>query len=61
MTKRIFYSSFKRTSIDLSYVRGAVKEVADETGVDQGRQQVAPKETSSLSGREEKPLLLATP
>jgi hypothetical protein len=37
VSKRVFDASFKRMAIDLSYVRGSVKEVADELGIDPGR------------------------
>lgn len=37
MNKRVFDASFKRMAIDLSHVRGSVKEVADELGIDPGR------------------------
>ncbi|MER2998979.1 transposase [Pontibacter populi] len=37
MERRVFNASFKRMAIDLSYVRGSVKEVADELGIDPGR------------------------
>ena len=37
MDRRVYDASFKKMAIDLSYVRGSVKEVADELGIDPGR------------------------
>ena len=37
MSKQVFDESFKKMTIDLSYARGSVKEVAEELGIDPGR------------------------
>lgn len=37
MEKRVYDASFRRMAVDLSYARGAVKEVADELGNDPAR------------------------
>ena len=37
MSKRVFADSFKKMAVELSYARGAVKEVAEELGIDPGR------------------------
>jgi transposase len=37
MEKRVYDESFKQMAVELSYVRGSVKEVAQELGVDPSR------------------------
>ena len=37
MSKRVFDSAFKKMAVELSYVRGSVKEAATELGIDPGR------------------------
>jgi transposase len=37
MNKRVYDESFKRMAVELSNARGAVKEVAQELGIDAGR------------------------
>lgn len=37
MNKRFFDESFKKMAVDLSYVKGSVKQVADELGIDASR------------------------
>lgn len=37
MEKRVYDASFKQMAVELSYARGAVKEVALELGIDPGR------------------------
>ncbi|MCC9168411.1 transposase [Pontibacter harenae] len=37
MERRVFDASFKQMTVDLSYARESVKEVADELGIDPSR------------------------
>ena len=51
MSKRLYDESFKKMAVELSYLKGAVKPVAEELGIDPGRlskwrqRESSPKET----------------
>jgi transposase len=37
MKKRVFDEAFKKMAVELSYVKGSIRQAADELGIDAGR------------------------